>query len=228
MSGATVSESFEGSSPLPAELHWAYPGTQTGGGPLATPAPSGTAPLSSPKFAQTVNVHPVSGTVLIKAKGAGQFHVLTAAEQIPVGSILDTTQGRVRLTSSKNRSGSQTETADFYRGVFRVLQPASGSPETVLNLVDDLRSQPGGSARLSRANSRRKGSPNNGLWGDGHGNYVTKGHNGSATVRGTIWFTQDRPDGTFFEAKKHSVLVRDFKTHRKILLHAGQQYLARR
>jgi sugar lactone lactonase YvrE len=205
------------------------PGGSPPSSPTATsPTASGAAPLSSPKFAQTVNAYPVSGTVLIKLKGAEQFRALTAAEQVPVGSILDTAEGRVRLTSSKDRSGSQTETADFYRGVFRVLQPASGSPETVLDLVDDLRSQPGGSARLSRASSHRKSGHSNGLWGNGHGNYVTKGRNGSATVRGTIWFTQDRPNGTFFEAKKHSVLVHDFKTHRTILLHTGQQYLARR
>ena len=88
------------------------------------------------------------------------------------------------------------------------------------------------SARRTGGREHRKGhhgrSRENGLWGNGHGNYRTKGHYGSATVRGTIWFVQDRPRSTFFKVRRHTVLVRDFKRHRGILLHAGQHYLARR
>ncbi len=193
--------------------------------------------LPAPHFAKTVNAEPVRGTVWIRKKGSRGFQVLTAGQQIPVGSILDTTHGRVRLTSAKTRSGT-VETADFYAGAFRVLQPASGKPVTVLKLIDTVAQEHRRSrhatvsAHRSGWRRRHKGhhghSSKNGLWGSGHGNYTTKGRYGSATVRGTIWFTQDRASGTFFEAKKHNVLVRDLRRHRTILLHAGQHYLARR
>ena len=190
--------------------------------------------LSPPKFARTVNAQLVSGTVRVKLKGSRGFRVLKEGEQIPVGSILDTRNGRVRLTSAKSRDGSETQTADFYAGVFRVLQPSSGWPRTVLKLVDRLGRRQLARARGALASRRRNrggGRGNrhrrgNGLWGDGRGNFVSRGQYGAAAVRGTIWFTQDRPDGTFFKVRKDKVLVRDFTRRRRILLRAGQSYLA--
>jgi DNA-binding beta-propeller fold protein YncE len=201
--------------------------------PTPSPAPSPSPPvpaepssLPAPGFAKTVNAEPVSGTVLIKRRGSSKFQALTGAEQIPVGSILDTTSGRVSLTSAKTRGGV-VETADFYAGVFSVLQSAEGKPTTELKLVDRLSAPGRRLARSSASRASRKSHSSNGLWGSGHGNYVTKGHYGSATVRGTVWLTEDRPGGTFFEAKKDIVVVRDFTRGRTILLHTGQRYLAR-
>ena len=197
--------------------------------PSPTPAPSPTqvepGSLPAPTFAKTVNAEPVSGTVLIKRRGSGRFQVLSGAQQIPVGSTIDATRGRIRLTSAKNKSGA-TETADFYSGVFSVLQPPGGKPTTELKLIDNLSAAGRRLARSSALRASRKSHSSNGLWGSGHGNYVTNGHYGSATVRGTVWLTEDRPGGTFFEAKKDTVLVRDFTRHRTILLHTGQRYLA--
>jgi hypothetical protein len=45
-------------------------------------------------------------------------------------------------------------------------------------------------------------------------------------VGGTVWTTTDRCDGTLITAKVDTVLVRDLVRHIKILLHAGQHYLA--
>jgi hypothetical protein len=45
-------------------------------------------------------------------------------------------------------------------------------------------------------------------------------------VRGTVWTTTDRCDGTLTNAKD-TVLVRDLVRHIKILLHPHQHYLRR-
>lgn len=234
--------------PSPAAYSWSIATTAptTNGPPesIATTPPATTGPpvpppfasvlgpsaLSPPAFGRTANAEPVSGTVRVKLRGAGRFRVLKKGEQIPFGSILDTRKGRVRLTSAKSRNGSETQTADFYGGVFRILQPSSGWPRTVLKLVDKFARHRLARGRVAlasrRRNGRRRGDRTNGLWGDGQGNFVSRGRHGSATVRGTIWFTQDRPDGTFFKVREHKVLVRDFTRRRRILLRAGQSYLA--
>ena len=57
----------------------------------------------------------------------------------------------------------------------------------------------------------RGGSKRRKLWGSGKGNFRTEGNNGSATVRGTIWLTEDRCDGsTFFKVRRGVVTIRDF------------------
>ena len=56
-------------------------------------------------------------------------------EQIPVGTTVDTTKGRVTLTSAADGSG-KTQTADFYEGIFRVSQTRGAKPITVLTLVE--------------------------------------------------------------------------------------------
>ena len=66
------------------------------------------------------------------------------------------------------------------------------------------------------------------LWGSGKGHYRTKGKNASATVRGTIWLTQDTCAGTLVQVKRGVVDVLDFKRHKHVLVHAGHRYFAKR
>jgi hypothetical protein len=40
------------------------------------------------------------------------------------------------------------------------------------------------------------------LWGSGKGQFRTKGRYAAATVRGTIWLTADRCDGTFVRVRR--------------------------
>ena len=44
------------------------------------------------------------------------------AANIPVGSQLDTSKGRVALTSAADTGGAKTQTSDFYQGIFQVKQ----------------------------------------------------------------------------------------------------------
>jgi hypothetical protein len=65
------------------------------------------------------------------------------------------------------------------------------------------------------------------LWGSGKGRFRTKGRYSSATVRGTIWLTADRCDGTLTIVKRGTVSVRDLRRHKTVKVKAGHSYLAR-
>lgn len=79
-------------------------------------------PLPPPTLGKTVNATVVSGTVRVRPKGARKFRKLDELAQLPVGTTVDTLEGRVRIQSAL--PGGGTQAADFYRGMFRVAQPA--------------------------------------------------------------------------------------------------------
>ena len=179
--------------------------------------------LSKPQFGKSVNLGVVSGVIRVHLPGSTKFVVLGTDQQLPVGTIVDASHGRVRLSSSKGPGGG-TQSADFFSGAFRVLQPKGGRPITVLKLENGLvcpvkkgkRELAGGFAR----------SKNRGLWGSGKGNFRSEGKHGSATVQGTIWWAQDTCEGTLFKVKRGVVTIKDFTSGRTLKLHAGQRYLA--
>ncbi len=144
--------------------------------------------------------------------------MLSAADSIPVGSSVDTANGRVKLTAAKKGGGTQS--ADFFQGQFKVRQSRRSG---IADLTLEGRIGPCPGAALLGSPARRR---HRRLWGRGKGRYSTSGHNGSGTVRGTYWLTEDRCDGTFFKVKQGVVVVRDFTRHRTVTLHAGQSYLA--
>jgi hypothetical protein len=198
-----------------------------------------------PVLGRAVNVRVVRGRVSIRlpagASGATatasqsrgrRFVPLRRARQIPVGSLLDTRRGTVRLTSAVNTAG-RTQTSDFGGGIFQVLQSRRRSARgfTELRLG-------GGSFRgcvlrgasISRAmahSARRSRRTVRRLRARGRGRFRTRGRYASATVRGTTWTTTDRCDGTLVSVARGRVAVRDFRRRRTINVRAGRRYLAR-
>jgi hypothetical protein len=189
----------------------------------APAAARGVAP-PNPVFARTVVVAPVSGRVLVDVAGASRGFVrLTGARAVPVGTLLDTTAGTVRLTSANpNRS---TQSGKFFRGIFRIEQ-APGA-KGLINLVirDNLKSSACGTtaARAAAVNPRVLGL----LRGTAKGRFRTTGRFAAATVRGTDWGVQNRCDGTLTVVRRGVVAVRDFRLHKTVLVRAGQTYLAK-
>jgi hypothetical protein len=166
---------------------------------------------------------PLAGTVKIKTPGSGKFRPLTEGETIPVDSVVDTTAGKVGLTSVDQYGEEQR--AAFFKGTFRVEQQ-TGHRLVSLRLrggnVDQCGSvEEEGSARASAA------APGSALWGSGKGHFRTQGNFGAATVRGTIWLTEDTCEGTFFKVNRGIVSVRDFPRGRTVSVPAGHTYLAR-
>ena len=202
---------------------------------------------------KSVVVRVVSGQVFIKlrraaARGRGRrarppkgFVPFTGAANIPVGSQLDTSKGRVALTSAAATGGVKTQTADFYQGIFAVKQSVpKKKPKKPKALVTDLvmkgqiaRSQcaplKGARSAAADAKKKKKGPKSvlGKLWGSGKGKFRTSGKYSSATVRGTIWLVEDRCDGTLTKVRRGTVQVRDLRRKKTVTVKAGHSYLAR-
>ena len=182
--------------------------------------------LPAPVLGKSVNVAPVSGVVRVSVPTASaralEFEVLTGERQIPVGSQIDTTRGRLRLTSAT--SSGATQTADFYDGLFKIGQITKGRSRglTDLTLTGKMPSCRPRTSMAARRTKRRR------LWGDGKGRFRTRGRRSSASVRGTKWLVEDRCAGTLTRVARGTVKVNDYARKRKVTLHAGDRYLARK
>ena len=162
----------------------------------------------------------VSGTIRIKGKN-GKFRRLRGDESIPVGSTVDATKGKVRLTSAAGRSGA-TQSALFFQGAFVVTQTKGARPITQLALSGKL-----SCPKKKQASTSAKKKKVRRLWGDGKGRFRTKGRHGAATVKGTKWLTEDRCSGTLVRVKRGKVSVRDFVKRKTVLVKQGHAYVAR-
>lgn len=183
------------------------------------------APATPPTLATSVTIAPASGTVFVRVPGATRAAALADGASVPVGSIIDTRAGTVKLQTAL--PAGRTQTGTFHGGLFEVRQPAGGHGMTDLVLRGALPACPAGGARAAAAASRRR--PPRSLWGhDSHGHFRTRASNSVITVRGTTWFVSDRCDGTLTRVTSGSVAVRDLHTGRTVVLHAGQRHLARR
>jgi hypothetical protein len=182
-------------------------------------------PSAKPVLGRAVSVGPAGGHVLVKRPGQG-FVPLSGAQQIPVGSLLDTSGGTVRLTSAANTRGA-VQTGDFSGGVFQVGQSRTGGGLTDLKLSGgsfrDCIAMVGSRAAAATLSSRvvRR------LRGKARGRFRTRGRYSAATVRGTNWTVEDRCDGTLTRVKTGVVVVNDFHKRRSITIRAGKSYLAR-
>jgi hypothetical protein len=177
--------------------------------------------LPAPRVGRTANAEVVSGKVFIRRPG-GSFVRLTGERQIPIGSEVDTRAGRVRLTTAAG--GGRTQQAEFYDGVFRLLQAPSRRPVTELRLSGKLVGCGPGPARAAAASGKGRR-----LWGDGRGRFRTRGRRSAATITGTIWLVADRCDRTTLtRVRRGRVSVRDFAARRTVTLRAGQSYVAGR
>jgi hypothetical protein len=200
--------------------------------------------LAPPQQGISVNAQQVSGTVLVgipagaaasgrrSASGRASqkginFVPLSEARQVPVGSFFDTRKGTVRLQSARDLKGTR-QTGTFLDSIFQVRQSRKRSTRGLTDLIlkgsSFSRCRTGGgkgaSAALSRAQIRR-------LRANASGRFRTRGRNSSATVRGTIWDTIDRCDGTLTRVRRGRVVVRDFRRKKNIVVKAGKSYLAR-
>lgn len=172
-----------------------------------------------PENGETLAVEPLSGVIYVKLPGKGKQVKLTEGMLIPVGAVVDATKGKVTLTSV-NKAG-ETQTAVFFGGKFLVAQ-RDGSGLVTLKLRGNLECGKAGPSSAT-ASAGRKGRK---LWGSGKGKFRTEGNYGSATVRGTVWLTEDRCSGTFFKVRKGVVTVRDFSANETFPLGKGKSYLA--
>jgi hypothetical protein len=161
-----------------------------------------------------VNVKPISGIVLVNGKP------LVAGQQIPVGAKVDTRKGVVELESAHG-------TAKFWAGLFQIAERRVRTGVTQLKLLGgNFRAGCGHPARLLAGAATHRKKVVRRLWGDGRGSFQVTGRYSAATVRGTMWLTSDRCDGTLTVVRKGRVEVFDNVLKKKIVLRAGKSYLA--
>ena len=191
--------------------------------------------VSPPVPGKSVAIGLVSGKVFYKSP-TGRRTQLKADTNIPVGSQIDTRRGRVELTSAATGTGATTQKSDFYQGTFKVKQSVpkgnrAAALTTDITLAGEAsRSQCASARGAGAAAVSKKKGPHavlGKLWGNGKGKFRTNGKYSSATVRGTIWLTTDRCDGTLTTVKRGTVSVRDLRRHKTVTVKAGHSYLAR-
>jgi hypothetical protein len=188
--------------------------------PTPTPTPTST-PLPPPVAGKTVNAARKAGTVRFRRPGTATFVTLTADAQIPVGSTVDTRNGRITITAAQGKG--RTASADFFDGLFKLTQTKGAKPATTLRLTQKL-----SCPRRHRASASAKKPKSRRLWGSGHGRFTTKGQYSAATVRGTKWLVQDTCATTTTRVARGVVAVRDFVKRKTIVLRKGKRYVARR
>ena len=216
-----------------ADVTFTTPGAAQGT-PAALPTPAapsplpgtelGPAPAAPPTLGRSVAITPAGGSVLVRVPGATHAAVLSGAASAPLGSILDTRAGAVKLQTAL--PGGSTQAGTFRGGLFEVRQPTGGHGMTELVLRGALPTCPAGGVRAAAVARQR---PPRSLWGhDSHGRFRTRASNSVITVRGTTWYVADRCEGTLTRVTSGSVSVRDLHRQRTVVVRAGQRYLARR
>ena len=192
--------------------------------------------LDAPKVGKEVNVETLSGVVTVAvagtASGSGarasqkglRFVPLSEARQIPTGSFLNTSKGTVRLQSSTNTSG-RAQFGNFNAGLFQVLQSskrsARGLTDIVLKGGSFARSRCGSAGRAQASALRRRVVRR--VRSNARGRFRTRGRHSAATVRGTVWETTDRCDGTLTKVTRGSVTVFDNRRRKNIVVRAGKR-----
>lgn len=142
---------------------------------------------------------------------------------VPVGTSFDTSDGVVELEfetkpgADRDRYGRFME-GEFSDGEFTTHQ---GAGDSLVEIHLEGSGVGAGTSLAQASASRRKR-----VWSTAKGRFRTEGRHGTATVRGTRWFTEDRPNGTYFKVEEGTVAVRSFRTGETILLGPGEDYLA--
>ena len=203
----------------------------SGGGTTSTGPPPGTGPgtgstIPPPMLLRTGNVAPVSGKVLVRLPGTKIFVALSSLRQIPFGTIINATNGRVSVTTALPYGGTQT--GEFFNGEFILSQSRDGTVTATLSggsfAVCPTRRERAHRARVSSTGGKhvvRK------LWADAHGKFSTKGNYAAGAVQGTEWLTEDLCEGTLIRVTRDKVLVTDLVRHRHKVVKVGHKYLAK-
>ena len=218
--------------------------------PPPPPPPPPTTDDGIPNANETVVVRETQGTVRVRLPGTNRYVDLSslALEELPNGTLVDARNGRFELTVAA--ANGTTSTTAFSEGISEINQLAPSGPRiaggdvvpgvTELALAGGDFGKPCQTATQAKAKTKKKKAkrkttaleqatprkPVRRLWGNGSGNFRTKGRYSSATVRGTIWLTEDYCNGTLVRVQQGTVAVRDTVKKRTVLVTAGKSYFA--
>ena len=187
-----------------------------------------------PTIGETVATKANKGAVLVKLPDEATFVDLGENTELPVGTTIDARKGEVKIAATFDEAGD-VQAASVARAKFVVRQRQSGL--ATLKLLGGDFSQCVASKKSADEARKTQRFIKDGargrrvirrLWGRGKGRFRTRGRYAAATVRGTVWRTVDRCDGTLIKVKRGVVIVRDVNRKRAVKIRAGDQYLVKR
>lgn len=200
-------------------------------------------PVTPPVEGERVAASPEDGTVLVRLPdfvGSGRFVPLQEGADVPVGSVVDTTCGEVKLQSDLDSSRA-VQSGSFSDGVFRIIDPVR--PEdagiTELRLRGGLGPCPGPQARAAslvrrfhsdvrrRRRFRSSGSSAVVSAEAPTGGFRIRARYSTATAQDAAWTTFDRTEGTVTRVQRGRVVVQDLNHDRRVVLRAGGGHLAK-
>lgn len=200
-------------------------------GPL--PPPSPIPPVTSRSFTAA----PRRGRVQYRGVGTtgrAKFQPLTHDASLPLGTAIDASHGTVALTVARDAAG-RPQVLVLAGGRFVVGQHGSDPITDIVLMGGDFAGCPSrgrsraAAAAIVRHRRRSRHAVVRQLWArDNHGRFMSYGLTSVATVRGTVWLTQDRCDGTLTRVVRGRVAVRDAVHQRTVVVTAGHAYLAGR
>jgi hypothetical protein len=208
--------------------------TQASKPPASSTPPAGSGGVLAATFVadavlgRSGTVEPVSGRVFLRLPHSRRFVLLAGLRQIPFGTVIDATAGRVLVTTARPHGGS--ESGEFFAGEFALTQRYSGVVTATLAGGDSSVCPPGrpradrASASVRRASGRHTVRR---LWANAHGTFSTKGNYAAGAVQGTEWLTEDRCEGTVIRVTRDKVKVTDLVRHRSFTVRAGHSVLVR-
>jgi hypothetical protein len=186
------------------------------------------AALPAPKLAVTGDLAPVSGSVLVKLPGSSTFVALTTVYQIPFGTVVNATHGRVSVTTAGPHGGTQT--GEFFEGEFILTQGRNGLVVATLtggnfSVCPTARER----SHVARASSSHASGKHvvRKLWANAHGKFSTKGNYAAGAAEGTEWLTEDLCEGTLIRVTRDRVVLTNLVNHRHATVKAAHRYLAK-
>jgi len=176
----------------------------------------------SPVFGTSVEAVPVFGTVTFATPGNNSVP-LTGAQQLPVGSTVDATNGQVRIIAVDPAGG--THSGVFFEGVFSVEQPVDEQGVVEIALAAPL--PVCGLASEARASSGRhlgsKADPYFSSSGYSARTTAARHHARDAAAISPTWETADGCAGfertTVVQAMQGTVAVTSPVTHKPVVSH---------
>jgi len=184
--------------------------------------------VPAPQLGVTGNVAPVSGIVLVRVPPSTTFVPLASLRQIPFGSVINATHGRVSVTTAAPHGGTQT--GEFFEGEFVLTQGGNGLVVATLT-GGSFSGCPTARERAHKARASAAGASGKHvvrkLWADAHGSFSTKGNYAAGAVAGTEWLTEDLCDGTLIRVTRDKVAVTNLVNHHHLTVKVGHTYLAK-
>src|SRR4051794_3013787 len=146
---------------------------------------------------------------------------------IPYGAKVDVTKGRLSMSTE---AGTLLVYGNGISAIFVLSRVSEGGKTIVaLRLTGGDFASCGRRVVAGRSGaSAPKKKVVRQLWGSGKGNFRTVGRYASASVRGTIWLTADRCDGSQVTVRRGVVQVRDLVRRSTVSVTAGHTYFARK